>query len=97
MPSYTDMAKGLANAHEENRKDTAQCVNVEGFVDIARQCGIPVEKHGNTITRKQATRAWKIMGKALGEHSNVEYLRRDENTGTFHSERTIDQMIKEDN
>ena len=97
MPSYTDMTKGLANAHEENRKDTTKCVNIEGFVDIARQCGVPVEKHTNTITRKQATRAWKIMGKALGEVSNVEYLRKDENTGTFKPERTIDQMIREDN
>ena len=97
MPTRTNMTKGLANAHEELRKDTTPCVNVDGFVDLARECGVAIEAHGKTITRKQAMKAWKIMGRALGSNSNVEYLRRDANYGTYHGERSIDQMIREDN
>lgn len=97
MPTYTDMHKGLANAHEENKKDHSPCVDVQGFVDIARECGVKVPKGESAVTRKQATRIWKIVGAALGERTNVEHLRQDENTGTLHSERSIDQMIREDN
>lgn len=97
MPTYTDMNKGLANAHEENRKDQKACVNIDGFKDVVRECGIRLKTNSNKITRKEATRVWKIAGAALGEVSNVEYLRRDEKTGTFKPERTIDQMMMEDN
>jgi len=97
MPSRTDMLKGLANAHEENRRDTKPCIDVQEFVDIARECGVPMEAGSSKISRKQAMRAWKIIGKSLGERTNVEYLRRDANYGTFKPERTIDQMIREDN
>lgn len=97
MPTYTDMHKGLANAHEENRKDTNPCVDVSGFVDIARECGVNLPKGASKVSRKQATRMWKIVGAALNEHTNVEHLRVDERTGTFKPERSIDQMIKEDN
>jgi len=96
MPTYTDMNKGLANAHDENRKEQKPCVDISGFKDVVRECGVPLEKGANKITRKQATRVWKIAGAALGEVSNVEYLRRDEKTGTFKPERTIEQMMMED-
>jgi hypothetical protein len=96
MPTYTDMHKGLANAHDENRKDQKACVNVDGFRDVVKECGIRLKTNSNKITRKEATRVWKIAGAALGEVSNVEYLRQDEKTGTFKPERTIDQMMMED-
>ena len=96
MPTRTDMKKGLANPHHENKLDSSPCVDVQGFVDIARECGVNVPTNENKISRKQAARVWKILGMALGERTNTEYLRRDNKSGTYHSERDIDQMIRED-
>jgi hypothetical protein len=95
MPTHTDMQKGLANAHDENRKDTIPCIPVRGMTDVVRECGVtPID---GMITRKQATRVWKISGRSLNEPSNVEHLRRDFRTGTYQSERSIRQMERDDN
>lgn len=74
LPSRSDMMKGVADAHEELRRNTEPCIRVDGRIkDLAASCGISVSK--GMVTRDGLAKMWKITGKALGEQSNVERLR----------------------
>lgn len=72
LPSRSDVMKGIADAHEEMRKNTEPCIKVPD-ARLAAACGIPVVK--GMVTRDGLAKMWKITGKALGEQSNVERLR----------------------
>ncbi len=70
--------KGLVNAHEEARRMTEPCIEVKGQAEaeILRECGAKITE-GGKVTRTEAEKAWKIVGRALGEDmTNVEVLRR---------------------
>lgn len=91
LPFRTDMMKGLVNPHEELAKMKEPCINVEKYKDLLRAMNIgPVIK--NKISRDQASLAWKIGGKYLGEATNTELLRKDSQTGTFKYEKTLQEM-----
>ena len=90
MPSRSDMKKGLADAHEEVRRMTTPIIDVRGKTKMLSNMGI--EAKGGKITRTQAAKAFKIVGRVLGEPTNIEYLRRDYNHGTFHPERSLEEM-----
>jgi len=65
--------------HEEARRMTTPCIKVENDEQAAilKACGVD-RFHGNgLITREQATKAWKIIGRLIDKPSNVEYLRKD--------------------
>lgn len=90
MPSRSDMKKGLADAHEEVRRMTTPIINVRGQTKLLANMGI--EAKGGKVSRNQAAKAFKIIGRVLGEPTNIEYLRKDFNHGTFHPERSIEEM-----
>ena len=72
------LEKGLVNAHEEARRMTEPCIEVKGQAEaeILRECGAKISESGK-VTRTEAEKAWKIVGRALGEDmTNVEVLRR---------------------
>lgn len=91
MPSRSEMKKGLADAHEEARRMTEPIINVRGKTDVLANMGINAK--GGKISRNQAAKAFKIIGRVLGEPTNIEYLRKDYNHGTFHPERSLDEMV----
>ncbi len=45
------------------------------------------------ISRNQASTAWKICGRLLGEQTNTEALRRDSYGGTYHSGRKLEELL----
>jgi len=91
MYTRTDMKKGLVDAHEEARRMGQPIISVKGNEKFFHNMGITATK--GKISRNQASRAYKIIGKALGERTNVEHLRRDRNTGTFSIGRTLQEML----
>jgi len=76
MFSRDDMRKGLADAREEMKRMTEPCIDLRGdALKAAQACNVKVVK--GKVTRDGAAKVWKIFGKALGERSNVEALRKD--------------------
>lgn len=72
MFTRDDMQRGFADAHEEARRMTKPCINIDP--ELARKCGVNAK--GGMISRNDATKIFKIVGKALGEETNVERLRK---------------------
>ena len=67
-----DMQRGFADPHEEARRMTKPCIKVDP--ELARKCGKnPVN---GMLSRNDAAEIFKIMGKSLGEETNVERLRK---------------------
>jgi hypothetical protein len=93
MFTRSEMMKGLANPHEEARLMSQPCVDITGNVQVIRSCGIDVPKGVTKISRNQASKAWKILGRLCGERTNVEYLRKDRNTGTYRSDVPLEEMV----
>ena len=91
MYTRTDMQKGLVDAHEEARRMSQPIISIKGNEKFFHNMGIKADK--GMISRNQASRAYKIMGKALGENTNVEQLRKDRKTGTHQIERTLHEML----
>lgn len=76
MFSRDEMKKGIADPREEMKRMTEPCIDVRGdAMNIAKACNVRITK--GKVTRDGAAKVWKILGKALGERSNVEALRRD--------------------
>lgn len=73
--SRSEMAKGIASAHEEARRMVEACIVIEN-PQIIRACNV-TPTVDNRVTRNEASKVYKILGKYLGESTNVEYLRRD--------------------
>lgn len=69
----SDMMKGTADAHEEADRMIKPSIPVSP--EIAEMCNLKPEK--GKISRNDASKAWKILGRALGEPTNVETLRKD--------------------
>jgi hypothetical protein len=72
----SDMMKGTADAHEEARRMSEPCIPVTPEMrEYVLSCNrTPVS---GKISRNDLSDVWKTMGKALGEPTNVEVLRRD--------------------
>lgn len=91
MFTRTEMRKGLANAHEEARRMSEPIIKVGGAGKLFENMGIkPVR---GKVSRNQASKMWKVIGKILEEPTNTEYLRKDSKHGTYHSDVPIEQMI----
>ena len=73
MFTHSDMMRGLASPHEELKRENSAHIRVPK--EIADACNIKLGR-GGVASRKDAAKAWKIMGKVLGEPTNTEYLRR---------------------
>jgi len=85
------MQKGLVNPHEEARRMVNNIISVdEAHGGLFKNMNI-LPQDGK-ITRNQAAKAFKIIGKLLGEPTNIEYLRRDKAYGTYHSEKSLSEL-----
>lgn len=87
MFTRTDMLKGLASPHEEAIRMVDPIIKISKEVaDLAESCGVDLNKSCNgkkrngNISRNEASRIFKIIGKFLGEPTNVETLRKDRTT-----------------
>ncbi len=76
MFSYSEEMFGTASAHEVVRRQKKFCVPIAK--NLAKSLFIDWDDAMTTI--KGATKAWKIIGKLLGEPTNEEVLRRDRST-----------------
>jgi len=92
MFTRTEMKQGFADAHEEARRMSEPLIPIKGKEKFFHNMGIKAT--GGKISRNDASRAYKIIGKVLGENTNVEKLRKDQNTGTFKLEKTLAELIK---
>jgi hypothetical protein len=78
----SDMALGLAPAHEEAKRMKLPCIVLTpDECAIAISCNVKPDKKG-MVSRDQATKAFKLLGKILDEPANVEHLRLDKKTET---------------
>ena len=93
MFTRSEMKKGLADPHDEARRMVQPCIDITGNVHVARSCGIDVPTGQTKINRNQATKMWKILGRLCDERTNVEYLRKDRNTGVFHPDVPLHEMV----
>ena len=74
----TEMMKGLASAHEEAKRMISPSISIDPRFATA----FNVKATKGKVSRDDASKIWKIMGKTLGDvPTNTEYLRRDRNTG----------------
>jgi high-affinity K+ transport system ATPase subunit B len=79
MFTRDQMAKGLADAHEEARRMSQPCIDLTGDEAIMAQAArIKGVKSGQTykVSRTQAEKLWKLSRKALGELANTNELRK---------------------
>lgn len=90
MPTRSAMQKGLANAHTEMKLNTEPKFGVSGYEDVLRAMNIKI-KNGK-VSRNELAIAWKIASKYFNEESNVEYLRKDVNTGMYHLDKSLEEL-----
>lgn len=83
MPTHMENQKGFTKPREELKRLNERHVTISP--EMAKACG--VEAYRGKITGKQAEKCFSIMGKSLGENTNIERIRRD---GKSESYRTID-------
>ena len=95
--SRSEMLKGLADPHEELRRQKDPIFS--GFNDRGEEGALfkllNIQHVNGKYSRDQLVKAYKILGKLLGEDINIERLRKDENTGTFRPEKSIKDLIEE--
>jgi hypothetical protein len=88
MPTRKETRQGLVNPHDElDRLKGKKHIKID--TQLAAACGVkPV--HGK-ITGDEANKCYKILGKALGENTNVERLRKD---GGHPAQESIHELTK---
>jgi len=79
MFTRSEMKMGLASPHEEASRMVDKRISISPKLKgLAASCNISMA--GAKISRNDATRIWKILGKLLGIGTNVEGLRKDRAT-----------------
>ena len=75
----SDMNLGLASAHEEANRMTKLNIPIsKELQELAIATDVKVEK--GKISRNSAAKMFKLIGKLLGEATNIEVLRKDKAT-----------------
>lgn len=92
MFTRSDMMKGLANPHDELKRMKDPIIPVGKNGKIFENMGIKPVK--GKVSRTQASKVFKVLGKVLGEETNVEYLRKDHKYGRYHSDVPLEEMMK---
>ena len=87
MPTKREEREGFANPRDELIKSNTAGIAISD--KMAHALGVKPTK--GKITLKQAQKFYKIAGKALGENSNIERLRRE---GRSESYRTMEDLTK---
>ena len=72
MFTLSDMKRGTASAHEEARRMVKPIISVDP--KLAEACG--VKTTDGKVSRNDASKMYKIMGKLIGDNTNVEALRK---------------------
>lgn len=90
MPTRKETRNGLVSPQDElaRLKDKR---HIKISPEIAKACGVNAVK--GQITGDQANKCYQILGKALGENTSVEKLRRDGNTEAYQSMNELTQAI----
>jgi len=91
MFSRSEMMKGLANPHDELNRRITPTIPVGKHGEVFKNMGITPVK--GKVSRTQAARVFKILGKVLGENTNIEHLRRDVKHGTYRPDVPLEEMI----
>jgi hypothetical protein len=80
MFTRSDMNFGLAPAHEEAKRMKLPCITLDpDECNIALSCNVTPDKK-RMVSRDQASKVFKLLGKILDEPANVEHLRQDKKT-----------------
>ena len=90
MFTERDQKKGFVNPREELQRQSTAYVEVDP--KIARACGLGEQKK---ITGKQAAKCYKIMGKVLGENTNLERIRREGRSESYKSMHELTAKVLE--
>jgi hypothetical protein len=83
MPTRRDARNGFVSPQQERNRLDKNHIKISP--DVARACGIK-NIEGDKISGKAADKCFKILGRMLGEPTNVETLRRD---GSSEAYRTV--------
>jgi tellurite resistance protein len=89
MPTRKQSRDGLVSPHQELKRMKGKHIKVDP--DIAAACGVKMV--GGKISGDEAARCYKILGKVLGENTNVEALRRDGNSEAYQSINDLTRAI----
>jgi len=92
MFTRSDMMKGLANPHDELKRMKEPIISIGKNGAVFEKMGIKPVK--GKVSRNQAARVFKILGKVLGENTNTEHLRKDHKYGTFKSDIPLEEMTR---
>lgn len=79
MPTRKENFDGLVSPQAELKRLKTKHVKID--TEIAKACGVNVV-HGK-ITGDEANKCYQILGRALGENTYTERLRRDGNAGAY--------------
>ena len=75
MYSRSDMQKGVVDDHEEVRRMSEPIIDVTGeLYEVVKASGVAI--YDGKVTREGAIKPWKLIGKLLGEPTDVETLRK---------------------
>lgn len=86
MFTLSDMKRGFADAHEEARRMSQPIIELSSEeVELAKTCNVRVTKEGqkHLVTRNGAAKVFKLIGRILGEPTNIEVLRQDKKSEAF--------------
>jgi hypothetical protein len=88
MFTRSDMMFGTASAHEEARR------MVEPVIELTKEqlelaVDIEVKVVGEKTSRNGASKLFKLIGKLLGEPTNIEWLRKDKVTSAGRPKQTV--------
>lgn len=87
MPTMREDQRGFVNPRDELARLKSPHIDISP--KMAQACGVTPVK--GKITGDQAAKCYKIMGKVLGENTNVERLRKE---GKSESYRTMEDLTK---
>jgi hypothetical protein len=89
LPTRKQSRDGLVSPHQELKRMKGKHIKIDK--DIADACGVKMV--GGKISGDEAARCYKILGKVLGENTNVEALRRDGNSEAYQSMNELTRAI----
>jgi hypothetical protein len=89
LPTRKENLDGLVSPQNELKRMKSKHIKIDP--EIAKACGVNVVK--GHISGDEANKCYQILGKALGENTYAEKLRRDGNTEAYRSMNELTQSI----
>jgi len=75
----SDMMFGIASPNQEAKRMVEPCIEIDGpLQELAIACNVKITD--GKVSRNGAAKVFKIIGKLLGEPTNLEVLRKDQAT-----------------